>query len=428
MKGQVQMSYQKQVFSKGQKLTAAHMNHIEEGIDALDKAVITKVETEDGKGLSSNDYTDIEKEKLAGIADGANKYIHPTYTAYTPWKTENLVRRPKFGEGVFVRDVGVDELGHVTHSVRGVVVLPKDLATSQTAGLVKVSETNGNNGENVQLDTYMTADGAVKAEVPVATQTDLGVMRPGSGLVAHQTFRRKEDGEIEFYYDGSVDVIKMGGWREGQQSTGRSGLVPEQFPGDNLKFLRGDGWWARVGLDAFASFPMGYEPGPPSEDDVLPVADSVTVEGAAVLAPPAEIYIVVDPTDDGSGHSELEIIIEYKAPHFPKSTSAHYNYDFVKLTGGTIDEGTIRIVNSTPIGTEITGDNTYNMIIRGVERLGGDWNIQITQNLVQPADSFKMHCNIGKIGIRYRKSLHREIASLNERIAMLEERLGRPGD
>ena len=39
------------------------------------------VAQETGKGLSSNDYTSAEKTKLSGIAEGANKYTHPTYTA-----------------------------------------------------------------------------------------------------------------------------------------------------------------------------------------------------------------------------------------------------------------------------------------------------------------------------------------------------------
>ena len=36
-----------------------------------------KVDKVTGKGLSTNDYTTAEKNKLAGIAAGANKYIHP---------------------------------------------------------------------------------------------------------------------------------------------------------------------------------------------------------------------------------------------------------------------------------------------------------------------------------------------------------------
>ena len=39
----------------------------------------TKVDKLVGKGLSTNDYTTSEKNKLATIAEGANKYVHPVY-------------------------------------------------------------------------------------------------------------------------------------------------------------------------------------------------------------------------------------------------------------------------------------------------------------------------------------------------------------
>ncbi len=57
-----------------------------------------KVDKEAGKGLSSNDYTTTEKNKLAGIAEGANKYTHPSYTA----KASGLYK------------VTVDATGHVS--------------------------------------------------------------------------------------------------------------------------------------------------------------------------------------------------------------------------------------------------------------------------------------------------------------------------
>lgn len=41
-----------------------------------------KVDKVSGKSLSTNDYTTAEKNKLAGIADGANKYVHPTSSGY----------------------------------------------------------------------------------------------------------------------------------------------------------------------------------------------------------------------------------------------------------------------------------------------------------------------------------------------------------
>lgn len=40
----------------------------------------SKVDKVTGKGLSANDYTTVEKNKLATIENGANKYVHPTYT------------------------------------------------------------------------------------------------------------------------------------------------------------------------------------------------------------------------------------------------------------------------------------------------------------------------------------------------------------
>lgn len=57
-----------------------------------------KVDKVAGKGLSTNDYTTAEKTKLAGIAEGANKYVHPSYTA----KTSGLYK------------VAVDATGHVS--------------------------------------------------------------------------------------------------------------------------------------------------------------------------------------------------------------------------------------------------------------------------------------------------------------------------
>lgn len=50
----------------------------EEIMNALNAAIGNKVNKVDGKDLSSNDYTDAEKEKLEGIAVRANNYTHPS--------------------------------------------------------------------------------------------------------------------------------------------------------------------------------------------------------------------------------------------------------------------------------------------------------------------------------------------------------------
>ena len=57
-----------------------------------------KVDKVEGKGLSTNDYTTADKTKLAGIAAGANNYVHPSHTAAT--------------SGLY--KITVDALGHVT--------------------------------------------------------------------------------------------------------------------------------------------------------------------------------------------------------------------------------------------------------------------------------------------------------------------------
>ena len=44
---------------------------------AVNTALGNKVDKVSGKGLSANDYTTAEKTKLAGIATGANNYVHP---------------------------------------------------------------------------------------------------------------------------------------------------------------------------------------------------------------------------------------------------------------------------------------------------------------------------------------------------------------
>lgn len=58
----------------------------------------TKVDKLVGKGLSTNDYTTAEKNKLATIAEGANKYVHPVYN--------------KQPSGLY--KISVDSTGHVS--------------------------------------------------------------------------------------------------------------------------------------------------------------------------------------------------------------------------------------------------------------------------------------------------------------------------
>ena len=67
-------------------------------VNKLNALFDKKVDKVTGKGLSTNDYTTAEKEKLAGIAEGANKYTHPDSGV---------------GAGTY-RSVTVNKQGHVT--------------------------------------------------------------------------------------------------------------------------------------------------------------------------------------------------------------------------------------------------------------------------------------------------------------------------
>lgn len=78
--------------------TNDNMIHINKDERIKWNTVSDKVDKVSGKVLSSNDYTTLEKNKLAGISEGANKYIHPTYTSKT----------------VGFYKVSIDSTGHVS--------------------------------------------------------------------------------------------------------------------------------------------------------------------------------------------------------------------------------------------------------------------------------------------------------------------------
>lgn len=63
------------------KLSSSSTNPVQNKV--VNTALGNKVDKVTGKGLSSNDYTTDEKNKLSGIAAGANKYTHPSHDAHT---------------------------------------------------------------------------------------------------------------------------------------------------------------------------------------------------------------------------------------------------------------------------------------------------------------------------------------------------------
>lgn len=110
-----------------------------------------KVDKVAGKDLSTNDYTTAEKTKLAGIAEGANKYVHPTHTAAA--------------SGLY--KVTVDALGHVTATIK---VTKNDItalgipgqdttypeATTAKAGLMSAADKSKLDGMTIATDAEVS--------------------------------------------------------------------------------------------------------------------------------------------------------------------------------------------------------------------------------------------------------------------------------
>lgn len=53
-------------------------NELKSALNGISADISNKVDKETGKGLSTNDYTTAEKNKLSGIEANANNYVHPT--------------------------------------------------------------------------------------------------------------------------------------------------------------------------------------------------------------------------------------------------------------------------------------------------------------------------------------------------------------
>lgn len=110
----------------------------------------SKVDKVDGMGLSSNDYTTTEKEKLSGIADGANNYTHPSHTAAA--------------SGLY--KITVDELGHIDNATAAAKsdITALGIPAQDTTYEVASATTNGlmSSEDKSKLDTI---DVATDAEV-----------------------------------------------------------------------------------------------------------------------------------------------------------------------------------------------------------------------------------------------------------------------
>ncbi len=120
----------------------------------MNEKLKTKVSVESGKGLSTNDYTTAEKNKLAGIAAGANAYIHPSSHPAT-MITEDSTHR-------FVTDAEKSNWNGKA---------PKDVATTSTNGLMAAADKVKLNGIANNANNYVHPDNSNTRHVTDSEKT-----------------------------------------------------------------------------------------------------------------------------------------------------------------------------------------------------------------------------------------------------------------
>lgn len=124
----------------------------------------TKVDKVEGKGLSTEDYTTAEKNKLAGIAENANNYVLPTATA-------EVLGGVKTGANI-VNTSGTISVANGSVTAKGVVQLSDAVnsdvsTTAATSKAVKQAYdlANGKADKSTTLAGYGITDAYTKTEV-----------------------------------------------------------------------------------------------------------------------------------------------------------------------------------------------------------------------------------------------------------------------
>ncbi len=188
------------------------------------KIVAKFVRKESGKGLSTNDYTTAEKNKLGGIEAGANKYVHDSFTA----RESGLYKITVNDEGHIIAvsavaksditGLGIPSQDTNTHYESKNITAGSPTATVQTNAAL----TNG----NVYL--IEIENGAVKSSHKISGAGSVAVTTDASGNIVIT-------GQNTTYSDMKGATASAAGAR---------GLVPAPAAGKQSQYLRGDGTWA----------------------------------------------------------------------------------------------------------------------------------------------------------------------------------------
>ena len=209
--------------------------------EAVRSLIDNKVSKESGKVLSSNDYTDTEKEKLAGIATGANKTTVDSALSST---STNPVQNKVINSAL----AGKAASSH-THSVSNISGLQSALDGKAESGHTHSVATDESDGfmaseDKAKLDGI--ASGANKYTHPAYTSRSSGLYKmtvDSSGHVSAVSAVTKAD-ITALGIPGSDTNTTYSAFKGASSSAeGGSGLVPAPAAGASNRYLRSDGTW-----------------------------------------------------------------------------------------------------------------------------------------------------------------------------------------
>ena len=269
-------------------------------VQTLQTNLGNKVDKVTGKGLSTNDYTTTEKNKLAGIEANANNYTLPKASG-------TVLGGIKIGN-----NLNIDENGVVSATDTNTTYTTMKGATSSTAGtsgLVPAPQQGQQNSflkgdgtwGTVESATYgeatqdqsglMSANDKKKLDgiannannytLPVATTTRLGGVKAGNNITI------SGDGTISATDTNTTYEVMEGATSE---ANGQSGLVPAPTQGQQTRFLRGDGTWQVPTNTTYTNATQ-------SRDGLMSSEDKTKLDG---IAKNANNY--VHPTTPGNKH------------------------------------------------------------------------------------------------------------------------------
>ena len=269
-------------------------------VQTLQTNLGNKVDKVTGKGLSTEDYTTTEKNKLAGIEANANNYTLPKASG-------TVLGGIKIGN-----NLNIDENGVVSATDTNTTYTTMKGATSSTAGtsgLVPAPQRGQQNSflkgdgtwGTVESATYgeatqdqsglMSASDKTKLDnieanannytLPVATTTRLGGVKAGNNITI------SGDGTISATDTNTTYEVMEGATSE---ANGQSGLVPAPTQGQQTRFLRGDGTWQVPTNTTYTNATQ-------SKDGLMSSEDKTKLDG---IAENANNY--VHPTTPGNKH------------------------------------------------------------------------------------------------------------------------------